>query len=228
MDIKQATELLKVLVSLISAISWPLVAIFIVVFLGKPLKKIVSNLSELSLKAGEFEAKAKTKEIEVAASLGAAIVKKKTDVKLEDNIYIQESLKIAGLVDRVFRPKIIKRLTNKKILWVDDKPENNFYERKSLSTLGIQFTISKSTEDALEKLRRNNYDVIISDMGRPEGDRAGYTLLDEIHKRGIDIPFIIYSSSNLPKHKSEAYQQGAYGSTNIATELFELVVSSIN
>ena len=64
-------------------------------------------------------------------------------------------------------------------------------------------------------------------MGRPEGDRAGYQLLDEIQKMGINTPFIIYSGSNLPEHKAEARQKGAYGSTSIPTELFELVVSSI-
>lgn len=228
MDIKQITELIEALVSLISAISWPLVAVFIVVFLGNPIKAILGNLSELSLKAGGFETQAKTKEIEAAASLGAAVAQEKSASKPENKIATEnESFKIVGLVNRVFQPRVINRLINRKILWVDDRPDNNFYERKSLEALGIQFTISKSTEDALNKLRQNNYDVIISDMGRPEDDRAGYQLLDEIKKMGINTPFIIYSGSNLPEHKAEARQKGAYGSTNIATELFELVVSSI-
>jgi len=126
-----------------------------------------------------------------------------------------------------FQPSIINRPASRKILWVDDIPENNFYERRALEPLGMQFTISKSTEDALKKIRQDNYDVIISDMGRPEGNRAGYTLLEEIQKMGINTPFIIFSGSNLPEHKAEASKKGAYGSTNNPTELFELVVSSI-
>ncbi len=100
--------------------------------------------------------------------------------------------------------------------------------RRSLEALGIQIIISTSTEDALEKLRQDNYDVIISDMGRPPDNRAGYTLLGEIQKKGIEIPFIIYASSNLPEHKAEAHKRGAYGSTNIATELLEMVILSIS
>ncbi|MEY4517534.1 MAG: hypothetical protein RLZZ499_133, partial [Cyanobacteriota bacterium] len=133
------------------------------------------------------------------------------------------------LVSRVFHPRVIGRLMNKKILWVDDRPNNNFYPRRALEALGIQVTISTSTQDALEKLRQDNYDVVISDMGRPPDDRAGYILLDEIQKMGISIPFIIYAAgSNLPEHKAKARKKGAYGSTNLVTELFELVISSIS
>lgn len=229
MNIKQTTELIEVLVSLISAISWPLVAVFMVIFLGKPIKRILGNVSELSLKAGGFEAQAKTQEIEAAASLGAAVAQKNIEPNPENKISTEnESFKIAGLVNRVFQPRVINRLANKKILWVDDIPENNFYERRSLETLGIKTVTATSTEDALKKLQQNNYDVIISDMGRPPDNRAGYTLLDSIQKKKINIPFIIYSGSNLPEHRAEARQRGAYGSTNTATELFELVVSSID
>jgi CheY-like chemotaxis protein len=241
-DIKQITELFKVLVSLISAISWPLVTVFTLVFLGKPIKKILSNVSELSLKAGGFEAIAKRQEIEAAASLGAAVaqqqaaVAEKTEAwelsesQSDNRISIEnESFKIADLVSRVFHPRVIRRLMDKRILWVDDRPENNLYPRRALEALGIQVTTSTSTQDALEKLRQDNYDVVISDMGRPPDDKAGYTLLDEIQKMGINKPFIIYAvGGNLLKHKAEARQKGAYGSTSLVTELFELVISSIS
>jgi CheY-like chemotaxis protein len=230
-DIKQITELIKVLVSLISAISWPLVTVFIVVFLGKPIKKILSNVSELSLKAGGFEAIAKRQEIEAAASLGAAVAQKQKVSESQSGNKIStenESFEIANLVSRVFHPRVIRRLMDKRILWVDDRPENNLYPRRALEALGIQVTTSTSTQDALEKLRQDNYDVVISDMGRPPDDRAGYTLLDEIQKMGINKPFIIYASGNLPEHRAEARKKGAYGSTSLVTELFELVISSIS
>ena len=130
MDIKQATELIEVLVSLISTISWPLVTVFVVVFLGKPIKKILSSVSELSLKAGGFEAKAKRQEMEVAASLGAAVAKQEGESSTDNQIYSEnESFKIAHLVNRIFQPKVIRRLNDQKVLWVDDRPQNNIYER---------------------------------------------------------------------------------------------------
>ena len=82
MDIKQITELIQVLVSLISVISWPLVVLFIVVFLGKPIKEILTGVSELSLKAGGFEAKAKRQEMEVAASLVPQLQRKRANRRL--------------------------------------------------------------------------------------------------------------------------------------------------
>ena len=229
MDINQIIELIKVLVSLISEISWPLVVLFIVVFLRKPIKEILSSVSEISMKAGGFEAQAKRQEIEVAASLGAAVGKQESESPSDNQIYIENDLfKVTDFVNSTFQSKVISRLNSKKILWVDDRPKNNVYETRSLEALGIQITISTSTTDALKKLRQDKYDLIISDMGRPPDNRAGYTLLGEMQKQGIKIPFIIYASSNLPEHKAEARQRGTFGCTNIATELLEMVVLSIS
>ena len=113
------------------------------------------------------------------------------------------------------------------MLWVDDRPMNNTYERQALEALGIQFTISKSTEDALERLKRKHYDLIISDMGRPPDERAGYTLLDKMKELQITTPFIIYAGSKRPEHVAEARNRGAYGTTNDPQELFEFVIDAL-
>lgn len=65
-----------------------------------------------------------------------------------------------------------------RVLWVDNLPSNNRYERTMLHALGMFVDLSTSTEDALAKVAaRGGYDVIISDMGRPHDAQAGYTLL---------------------------------------------------
>ena len=64
------------------------------------------------------------------------------------------------------------------VLWVDDNPSWTAPERDAMEALGISFDLSVSTDSALEKLQRRPYDAVISDMGRPEGGRAGYALLD--------------------------------------------------
>jgi hypothetical protein len=40
----------------------------------------------------------------------------------------------------------------------------------------------------------DDYDVIISDMGRPESNQAGYDLLEQMQRTDTEIHFIIYSS----------------------------------
>lgn len=114
-----------------------------------------------------------------------------------------------------------------KVLWVDDRPQNNVYERRAFEAFGLRFTLAQSTMEALELLEHNKYASIISDMGRNEGPREGYVLLDAIRKKGIQTPFFIYAGSNLPEHKKEAIEHGAHGSTNDPQELFQQVMNTI-
>ena len=111
----------------------------------------------------------------------------------------------------------------KQILWVDDRPDNNIYERRTIESLGVTFSLALSTEEALEILSSNQFGVIISDMGRREGPREGYRLLDDLRQGGNNTPFIIYAGSNAPKHKQEAAAHGAQGSTNDPKELLQMV-----
>jgi CheY-like chemotaxis protein len=130
-------------------------------------------------------------------------------------------------ISELITPKASQQLAGATVLWVDDRPENNIYERQALEQLGIQFTISTSTEDALEKLQHGNYSVIISDMGRPRDKQAGYTLLEEIRKRGVTTPFIIYAGSRGIEYTTETRRRGGLGTTNMPIELFEMVVDAI-
>jgi CheY-like chemotaxis protein len=111
----------------------------------------------------------------------------------------------------------------KQILWVDDRPNNNIYERNAFEAMGYQFTLALSTNEALDILSKQRFAAIISDMGRKEGPTEGYVLLDALRNKGDKIPFFIYAGSNSPQHKREAAAHGAQGSTNHAQELFDMV-----
>ena len=113
------------------------------------------------------------------------------------------------------------------ILWVDDRPENNTYERQAFEAMGIRFTLALSTDDALERLAPNRYAAIISDMGRREGPREGYVLLDRLRQQGDQTPFFFYASSSAPEHKRETREHGGQGCTNNAQELFEMVTKAV-
>lgn len=113
------------------------------------------------------------------------------------------------------------------ILWVDDIPDNNIYERQAFQAIGLRITLALSTNEALDLLSDNRYAAIISDMGREEGPREGYVLLDTLRKKGNKTPFFIYAGSNIPEHKQEAKEHGGQGSTNRPQELFQLVMKAI-
>ena len=97
-----------------------------------------------------------------------------------------------------------------------------------LAYFGIQVEISTSTDDALEKVDRRSYDLIISDMGRPPDARAGYTLLDKLRQAGNQIPLVIYANSRTPEHVREARAHGAIGCTNRPQELIEMVTTALS
>lgn len=113
------------------------------------------------------------------------------------------------------------------VLWVDDRPDNNVYERQAFEAVGLRFTLAFSTNEALDLLKLHKYAAIISDMGRREGAREGYVLLDEIRRLGDQTPFFIYSRSILPEHKREVTAHGGQGSANNPQELFQMVMNAI-
>jgi CheY-like chemotaxis protein len=114
-----------------------------------------------------------------------------------------------------------------RILWVDDRPGNNVYERQAMESMGLQFTLAESTAEALEILSTRRFAAIITDMGRKEGPREGFKLLEAFRAQDKTTPFFIYAGSNAPKHRREAALRGAQGSTNIAEDLVEMVTRSL-
>lgn len=109
-----------------------------------------------------------------------------------------------------------------RILWVDDRPENNVWERKMFRAEGLEISLALNTQQALAMLSGEEYGLVISDMGRAEGPREGYVLLDEMRARGDKTPLVFYASSGRPEHRQETREHGGQGCTNNSVELYEL------
>ncbi len=118
-------------------------------------------------------------------------------------------------------------LHGKEVLWVDDNPSNNEYERQALKALGVRFTLAESTSQALELIQKQEFDSIISDFKRRDDPKGAYTLLAELRRNGNEIPFIIYSGLATPDLEADAKRWGALGETDRPTTLFELVIQSL-
>lgn len=158
----------------------------------------------------------------VVASLTAATAKGQTPTSESELHKIVEVVRAAGPA----RAEIGDGWRNH-VLWVDDRPENNTYERQAFEAMGLQFTLALSTDGAFERLPRHKYAAIISDMGRHEGPREGYILLDRLRQEGDRTPLFFYASSNAPEHKRETREHGGQGCTNNARELFEMVTRAV-
>jgi CheY-like chemotaxis protein len=218
----QASSLVSAIAQLVGVLVWPTVLVFFLVRFRGALTSFLKNLGEFSFKVPGVEATAKRQQVEAAAALGAAVATRApgdTSPKRE-----ADPQDIAAALPS---PRSQRRLQGARILWVDDRPENNRFERQALEALGIDIDISTSTEDALEKVRRRSYDLIISDMGRPGDPQAGYTLLDDLRRSGNQTPFVIYAGSKSAEHVREARKHGAIGTTNMPQELITMVTNAL-
>jgi CheY-like chemotaxis protein len=184
---------------------------------------LVSQHSNKLFSPTDFKDEANyVKMLSATASLAVASVKTDSDLSTDD----------IGDMVRTVRESADTGLSlgpywRNNILWVDDRPDNNVYERRAFEAMGISFTLVESTAEALEELRRRRFAAIISDMGRREGPREGYALLDQIRKDGNQTPLFFYASSNSAEHRREAAEHGGQGATNNAQELFRMVMRSV-
>jgi CheY-like chemotaxis protein len=224
--VDDVVKLLDAIAKLLNVLIWPAVLLFILIRFGRDLRDFFSSLGELSLKGAGFEASLKRKQAEVSAALAAAAASR-SDRDTNHESAAKEAKIAADIVSEVVTPRVIRRASRSTVLWVDDYPNNNIYERQALEALGVNFVLATSTEEALRKISRQRFDAIISDMGRPPDSRAGYTLLDQLRSSGDQTPFIIYAGSRHPEHIAESRLHGAIGCTNNANELFEIVLSTL-
>jgi CheY-like chemotaxis protein len=158
--------------------------------------------------------------IRLAASLTAASVQHQPS---------SSNLEVGKIVEAVQRTPTNELTAGNAnhILWVDDRPENNVYERQAFEAIGLHFTLALSTNAALKELKNEKFAAIISDMGRKEGPREGYVLLDALRTSGDETPFFIYAGSSAAEHKRETKKHGGQGCTNNAHELFEMVTGAL-
>ncbi len=216
------SALLMACAAVLQATCWPIIILGGLVLFRRSIQDFFSSLSEFSFKAGASGVEASAKKFEAAASLGAATARRTETGEVDST----KTSNIAKSMESLNAQRLLL-LSGKHILWVDDNPGNNTYEKQSLEVFGIRITDSLSTKDAMEKLARNHYDLIITNFKRPDEDQAGYALLDALKGQGIQTPVIIYSSVATVEFQQAARNRGARGQTNTPQALFELVLNAL-
>ena len=183
---------------------------------------LVSRHSEKLYGPSDFTNEENYMKLVTVASLGAATGRHQSATTDTDIKKLVESVQNVA----ASRPRGISSWKNE-VLWVDDRPENNTYEQEAFEGIGLRLTLALSTQEAFEKLSKNKYSVIISDMGRREGPREGYALLDRLREMGDQTPLFFYAASNSPEHIQETLDHGGQGCTNNPRDLFEMVTKAV-
>ena len=222
MIVNDVARFLGIAVQLLGILVWPVLLLLLAARFREPITDFLRNISQLNVKALGVEASVITKQREqAAAALGAAVVAKQGGTSSGPS----EAAEFKAITDAMPTPTAQQRLQHSHVLWVDDNPDNNRFERQALEALGIWVDTSTSTAGALARAQAASYDLIISDMTRDPDPHAGYTLLGQLRERGYQAPFVIYAGSSSPQLTAAARARGAIDYLNDPAALVRLVTT---
>jgi CheY-like chemotaxis protein len=129
---------------------------------------------------------------------------------------------LAGLPAVQARASLVASLIQgKRVLWVDDQPANNFYERVALTQMGLVVDLALSTAEAIHSLRYLKPDLILSDMARQGKQDAGLDFLTVLRAEGLEAPVVFYVGQ---VDRGRPTPESAFAMTDRPDELLHLVL----
>jgi signal transduction histidine kinase len=94
---------------------------------------------------------------------------------------------------------------HRRVLLVDDHYDTCIGMKRMLERRGYEIAVAHSAEQAVEKVRTENFDLLISDIGLP--DRSGYELMREV-RLNKDLPGIALSGFGSEQDVNQAREAG--------------------
>lgn len=146
-----------------------------------------------------------------------------------------------GVIDQArterYASLLIDAPDQKRILWVDDRPGNNYMETAALTKLQIEVVPVIDTKAAVARLESDPepFNLVLSDWMRPELHldtlSAGIHLLRQLRKRQLTLPVIFYhGAADEPERaarREQALSEGAFGEAVMPDELLGLVTRAL-
>jgi len=130
---------------------------------------------------------------------------------------------------------LIDTRNQKRVLWVDDRPEGNLFEIAALNKLQIEVLIARSTDEAMARVAADTegIDLVISDWERHgEPAQAGLKFLQLLRLTQETMPVVYYHGGFDPKLRETraklAKSAGALGEAVFPAELLGLVVKALS
>jgi len=146
----------------------------------------------------------------------------KQKVKIEGKEVHHKNDETPVLSSAMRRAKLVEPyIEGTQILWVDDNPGNNIYERMTMKSLGISTEVALSTDEAMHMLTFQDFDAIISDMERSGKKDAGLQLLSTLKKNDVGIPLVFYM---MGLDENRGTPPGAFGITKYPEDLLHYIL----
>ncbi len=201
-------------------LSWPVAVIVLGLLFRWELRRTIGRVQHV--KAGSVE-------VSLLPLLGA-LAAQRAESQLSSganadiaSIINKEMQAIAGVIEAAEEPTTGISCA----LWVDDRPAKIVAERSVLERFGIKTTIAMSTIEAQGLLEHREFDLVISDISRPESSSAGFDLLEWMSGNGIMTPSIIYCGY-VDEHRAQrARDLDAYGITSSPNEVVRLAIAAV-
>jgi CheY-like chemotaxis protein len=203
---------------------WGGLAFFVVWLLRQPLAARLADVA--SFKAAGLEMRF----VEVQLAGAAA------DANRHNTVVASTLGKRNVQVTKADRERVLRRaercrsvLEGRRLLWIDDLVANNRKERELLEALGLKLEQVQSSATAEVALAPDDggYDLILSDIARPEGKAAGLDFLAayrDAYPPDQRVPVIFYISE---RDATKPVPVGAFGLTNRPDELLHLVIDAL-
>lgn len=97
-------------------------------------------------------------------------------------------------------------LRGKKILVVEDSPENQLLVQLALDKMGAQVDCANNGEEGIEKALAKTYDAVIMDMQMPVLD--GYSAVRQLRQRGYQTPIIALTAFAMTGDRAKCMEAG--------------------
>ncbi len=114
-------------------------------------------------------------------------------------------------------------LTNIKALVVDDDNDARVLVRRLLEECGAIVTTCTSADEAIDAVRKDIFNVLISDIGMPGKD--GYALVKELRSMEIMLPAIALTAFARSEDRTKALNSGFQGHVSKPVEPAELLAT---
>lgn len=204
-------ESLSKLITALSSLAWPAIVGFALCKFHKPIQLLIESArgrkftlkvagNELTMEEASEQQRKLLNDVQIQLAEIEKIIEDKNDISFNAEA----------------RPSAI----TKRILWVDDSPKNNSYLVASLQERGHIVDIALSTKEGIRKFEDARYDIVVSDMGRPEDEKAGITLAKAIKSIKSDVPYFIFCGGWAARNlREESLSAGATDITSSGTTL---------
>jgi CheY-like chemotaxis protein len=107
------------------------------------------------------------------------------------------------------------------VLVVDDEADFREILEVEFQEAGLETLSAASGLEALEVISNHRVDALVTDYRMPHGD--GFFLLDEMRKRGLKVPVVIFVSGNMDLDPDELKKRGVTASVGKPFDIDELI-----